>query len=253
MTIPETVRPLLDQSVQGFRGILADNLVGVYLHGSLAMGEFNSLTSDVDLLIVVRDPLDLETKKAVSALTLELAPQAPPKGLEFSIVLLRDTREFVHPTPFEFHASPFWYEALRTESVDLMARSEDPDLAAHFVITKARGMCLTGEPIDAVFGDVPDADYWSSIREDAHSILDDLAGDPVYGVLNLCRVMAFQRDGLVASKREGGRWALEHLDARFHDLIAAALEASLSGTAVPELPENELAEFAEYARARLAL
>ena len=151
MDLPEDVRHLLDRVVHGFRAILADNLVGIYLHGSLAMGEFNPLTSDVDLLVVVRDPLDLDAKQALSALTLELAPEAPPKGLELSVVRLRHTQHFVHPTPFEFHASPFWYDALRANSVDLMAASEDPDLAAHFVITKARGIRLVGPPIDCRF------------------------------------------------------------------------------------------------------
>ena len=80
MDLPEDVRPLLDRVVAGFRAILADNLVGIYLHGSLAMGEFNPLTSDVDLLVVVRDPLDLDAKRALSTLTLELAPDGTAEG-----------------------------------------------------------------------------------------------------------------------------------------------------------------------------
>ena len=253
MDLPAEVRPLLDGFVGELRALLADNLIGIYLHGSLAMGEFNPLTSDVDVLVVVRDPLGLDAKRAVVALTLKLAPLAPSKGLEFSIVLLRHTQRVAHPTPFEFHASPYWYDALRTGAVDLMAPGEDPDLAAHFVITKARGVCLTGEPIDEVFGEVPEAAYWSSISEDARSILDDLAGDPVYGILNLCRVMAYQRDRLVTSKREGGRWALEHLEPRFHDLVHSALEASQSGAPFLPVPDSDLTAFAEYARARLSL
>ena len=251
--LPAEVQPLLDRFVDGLRALLADDLVGIYLHGSLAMGEFHPRTSDVDLLVVVRDPLDLDTKRAVVALTLELAPLAPPKGLEFSIVLLRHTQRVVHPTPFEFHASPYWYDALRDDTVDLMAPSEDPDLAAHFVITRARGVCLAGEPIAEVFGNVPGDYYWASIVEDARSILDDLAGDPVYGILNLCRILAYQHYQLITSKREGGRWATEHLDPRFHDLIQRALDASESGSPFPTVPNSDLNAFAEYARARLSL
>ena len=40
---------VLDQAVDLFKEELGDNLVGIYLHGSLAMGRFNPDTSDIDL------------------------------------------------------------------------------------------------------------------------------------------------------------------------------------------------------------
>ena len=43
---------VLDQAVDLFKEELGSHLVGVYLHGSLAMGCFNPEASDVDLLVV---------------------------------------------------------------------------------------------------------------------------------------------------------------------------------------------------------
>ena len=100
---------------------------------------------------------------------------------------------------------------------------------------------------------MPDADYLSSIVADARSILDDLGDDPVYGILNLCRVMAYRQDGLVTSKREGGRWALEHLEPRFHELVNRALDASHSGAPILPTSDADLTAFAEHARVRLSL
>ncbi|MGN7761522.1 nucleotidyltransferase domain-containing protein [Paenibacillus sp. 22594] len=45
---------LLDQVVAPFKEELKGNLLGIYLHGSLAMGCFNPLKSDVDFLVVVK-------------------------------------------------------------------------------------------------------------------------------------------------------------------------------------------------------
>lgn len=251
--VPEAVQPLIDRLVTGVCAILADNLVGIYLHGSLAMGEFNPRLSDVDFLVLAYAPLDLAAKQALVSLTLDLAPDAPPKGIEYSVVLLRHTQHFLYPTPFEFHASPYWYERLKSGEVDLMAERDDPDLAAHFTITKARGVCLYGEPIADVFGDVPEAAYWSSIYGDAESILDNISADPVYGVLNLCRVLAYQRDRKITSKREGGQWGLENLDPRFHPLIRQALAASGSDAPSGFTWDNaDLMAFADYAGAHLA-
>jgi nucleotidyltransferase-like protein len=57
-TIPYPELPwVLDELVAGVRTELADNLVGVYLVGSLATGDFDR-ASDVDFLVVTRYELD---------------------------------------------------------------------------------------------------------------------------------------------------------------------------------------------------
>ena len=45
------------------KGILKENLVGVYLHGSLAMGGFKAETSDIDMIVVTEEPVSYESKK----------------------------------------------------------------------------------------------------------------------------------------------------------------------------------------------
>ena len=58
--VPNTPYPelpwVLDALVAGIRAVIADNLVGVYLVGSLATGDFD-LDSDVDFLVVTRQEL----------------------------------------------------------------------------------------------------------------------------------------------------------------------------------------------------
>lgn len=43
--------------VRQSREILGDNLTGIYLHGSAAMGGFNDWKSDIDFLVVVETEL----------------------------------------------------------------------------------------------------------------------------------------------------------------------------------------------------
>lgn len=253
MMFPEQIQPMLDRIVDGFHGILADNLVGIYLHGSLAMGGFNPHASDIDFLVVVHEPMDLTSKKAVAALALELAPLAPPKGLEFSIVLIEHTQHFIYPTPYEFHYSLYWHDAFVNSTVDWMSPKTDPDLAAHFTITRARGRCLYGEPIDAVFADVPEEHYWASILADAEDILDNVTGNPVYSILNLCRVIAYKQDKLITSKVEGGTWALTHLDPQFHVLIQQALDGYQSDEpSAIHWNEDHIRRFGAYTRGLLS-
>jgi streptomycin 3"-adenylyltransferase len=241
------VDALLFHLVDHFHSRLKENLVGCYLHGSLVMGGFNWDTSDVDFVVVVREKLDADTKKDIITFALSLEPVAPPKGLEFSVVLVEHTLHFSYPTPYELHYSPSWAERYRAGQVDYEMPREDPDLAAHFTIIRIYGVCLFGDPIPQVFGEVPSEYYWASIRADADDILNNVTANPVYSVLNLCRVLTYKYKGAVVSKLGGGGWGLQTLDSRYHKLIQRAVQEYQTPKGIV-WDKQELEDFARYAR-----
>ena len=51
-----------------------------------------------------------------------------------------------------------------------------------------------------------------------------MAGNPLYFILNACRVYAYLLDGSIFSKDEGGSWGLHTLPGEYHSVIAQALE-----------------------------
>lgn len=224
------MQDLLDEFVDDFRSLLKDELVGIYLHGSLAMNCFNPVSSDIDILVVSRNKVPIAVHKAMAATMLELTSKAPPKGFEMSVITLHELNHFKHPTPYEFHFSNSWLERYRNDEVDLSREDRvDGDLAAHLTIILARGIALYGEPIKAIFPVIPSDYYTDSILDDAKSILTDMTSNPVYSVLNLCRVKAFLDAGLITSKREGGEWALTCTTGSQKRVIEQAL-AEYAGT-----------------------
>jgi streptomycin 3"-adenylyltransferase len=250
--IPKELVPLLTKIVGSLETVLDGSLVGIYVHGSIALGSFNYSKSDVDFLVVVRRPLTLQEKRKIIDFTLEADKEAPKKGLEFSIVTEDQVKDLAYPTPFELHYSSDWRKRYENGMVDLEKSMEDADLAAHFAITKFRGICVYGEPIDEVFPDIPQEYYWRSIYEDAESVLENLGKDPVYGILNLCRVMAFKKDRLILSKKEGGEWALKNLEKRFHSLVLKALKSYASGkVGDTEYDQEELEQFTDSMKEEL--
>ena len=46
---------VIDELIEQTKGILKNNLIGIYLHGSAAMECFNPAKSDIDLIIIVKD------------------------------------------------------------------------------------------------------------------------------------------------------------------------------------------------------
>ena len=211
--------------VEGSKSILADDLVGVYLHGSAAMGCFNAKKSDVDLIVVVERDVSDEVKRAFMDMAVALNARAPEKGIEFSVVTRDVCRPFVYPTPFILHFSVAhlkWYSADPADYVKRM-NGTDIDLAAHFTVIRARGMCLYGEAIDDVFGEVDPEYYIDSIWNDVKDAGAEIATNPTYVILNLCRVLAYLENRLVLSKKEGGAWGLESLPERYRGVIQTAI------------------------------
>ena len=107
-TCPDTVRAQIDALLDALQEILGENLVGVYLHGSLAMGSFNPERSDIDLLVVTKQGMTVEIKRRIAELLLDHSLVSTPK--EISFLIEPDLRSYQHPMPFDFHYSEDWRE-----------------------------------------------------------------------------------------------------------------------------------------------
>jgi predicted nucleotidyltransferase len=203
--------------------------VGSYLHGSLAMGSFYRPKSDIDLLVVVDDPLTTDQRRAAAMTLCDHADRLPTTGdLEVSVLRRVDAHSSEAPPRFEVHYSEQWKPALRAGTVDFGADRTDLDLVAHRAVTRARGVRLTGPPIAEVFGPVAIEAVRTALLDDLDWILADehVLESPFYAVLNLCRVAALAQERgwtHVLSKDEGGEWALANLPSEHRAVVAQAL------------------------------
>lgn len=215
---------LLNKVSYEYTDILKENLVGIYVHGSIAFGCFHWDTSDIDLLVVADKAPTLEEKKKLLTVLLKLDSQCPPKGMEMSIVLRQNCKNFVYPTPFELHFSNAHKESCVTdlEKYCFEMHGVDRDLAAHITVIRKIGIRLCGKNITDVFSEVPRDDYIDSIKGDVADAVNEIDKNPVYIILNLCRVLAYITDGLVLSKEQGGKWGIEHLPETYHTIITNA-------------------------------
>lgn len=238
---------VLDRVTVLIKNEFSESLIGIYLHGSMAMGCFNPLHSDIDILVLVQQGHSKDTYKRLAKQLIHLEEELNIiKGFELSVVLQAYAVEFVYPTPFEFHYSSFHKERYLMDANYFCGGYADSDLAAHFVVTYERGIVLFGKPIKEAFTPIDIQYYVDSIKSDVDGALEEIVDKPIYYVLNLSRVLQYLREEVIASKKEAGEWALVNLPDQFKPIIAQCLKQYERGIKKQNFDERMLLNYTKY-------
>ena len=223
--------------INGFVDLLKEKLesclVGVYLHGSLAMGSYFPPKSDMDLIIMTNNRLDADLAKSLNTSIAVYAETRPTIGsIECSVITMQTARDVPEQMPYELHYSGAWHERILKDAVSYGVEQFDSDLPAHLMCVKEHGICLYGMAIDDVFGEVSWRNFLLSVMDDFNWIVEgeNICESPYYGVLNICRVLQIIVDGneKYLSKYEGAVWGMENLPDEHIPLIQKALEVYAS-------------------------
>ncbi len=228
----DEVNEVLAGLVNAFCTHIGENLNGLYLHGSLAMGCFRPWSSDIDLLAVTHAPMQREEKLSLVRVVMAVAEAGEQfHKVEFSVVTAEDALRASHPIPYVLHYSDSWHQAYKEGRAEhVITGGLDDDLAAHFMVLRQRGVALYGVPVDQAIGQVSREDYLRAVWADIAGSASNVAERPAYTVLNLCRTIMYLQTGYVGSKKEGGMWAMEVPElTQFAPLIAEALGEYTSG------------------------
>jgi hypothetical protein len=203
--------------------ILGDDLVGAYLQGSFAVGDFDE-HSDVDYVVVVEDELTAEQVAAlqvmhdrVYGLDSEWAKHL--EGSYFPRAIMRDPSQ---------RGRDLWYLDHGARS---LIRSDHCNTLLVRWVVREKGVTLVGPPPETLVHAVPVASLRAEMYETLTTWGQQILDDPApyenrfyqgFIVLNYCRMLHDLHRGCPGSKREGAEWAKSHLDPSWSDLIDRA-------------------------------
>jgi hypothetical protein len=186
-------------------GALGETVTGVILHGSLTLDDYVPGRSDVDLLVVVNDPL---TNTQLDALTQVVATQRPraPARVDLRVVTRQAATSPTLAPPMEAYI-----EITPGPGVQVERRHPgEPDLVIEFSMCRAHGRSLVGAAPAELIGEVPD--QWVVNVGDAQlAAWQAIGDDPEHAeltVLTTCRVWRFAEEGRHRTKTAAGHWAL---------------------------------------------
>ncbi len=90
---PEPIKDQVERLCIAFVKTRAENLIGIYLHGSLPMGCFNAEQSDIDLLVVIAEPMKVRHALALYRGAARTSDFDAPSVQSFAVTMHRLVRE----------------------------------------------------------------------------------------------------------------------------------------------------------------
>jgi len=184
---------------------IGETVRSVFLHGSLATGDFVPGRSDIDLLVVVDGAVG-DGEIAELETTVRSADVGDASGVDSAPNASAETASPTPAPPTELHIGRY------ASGFELTAHQQaDPDLPVELSMARADGRSLHGAGPCEVIGPVPAewvrerGRYWLTTWL---SLTDD-AQHAAHMVLTSCRIWRFAVEGVHSGKTRAAEWALD--------------------------------------------
>ena len=238
------VNAMLQALLAGAQSVLGDHFVGLYLYGSLASGDFNPQTSDIDFVVVTDTDLSDELIHDLEALhdrlwSSGLKWAAKLEGAYVPRHTLRRHDPASAPCP-TINEGRFYLD------------KQGSDWIIQRYILRKYGAVVCGPSLKSSIDPVtPDdlrravsgvlREWWSPMLENPAWIRN--RAYEAYATLTMCRALHALEHGDIVSKPIAARWAQATLDEQWNALIDRAV-------AWPQEPQpdnlNETLDFIRY-------
>jgi hypothetical protein len=216
---------VLDELVDSVRTVLGEKLIGAYLQGSFAVGDFDR-HSDVDFIIAIADQLSAEEARELQEMHGRIydLPSEWAKHLEgsyFPVEYLRQFSKTGHDQWYLDHGSRCLVMSDHCDT--LVVRSTVRDF----------GVTLYGPKPASLIDPVPVKLLQREIYDVMHNWGGEILADTErynnrfyqgFIVLSYCRMLYDLGTGRPGSKREAAEWAKATLDPSWNGLIDRAWE-----------------------------
>ena len=218
------INAVLNRLLADVQAALGDRFVGMYLHGSLASGDFDPERSDIDFVVVTASALPDTLIPVLAALHTRLIDS----GLRWATKL--EGTYFPQQALRRYTPSDALYPSLNESSFYMGGHGSDWVIQSH--ILREHGIVLAGPaPRDLIDPVTPDDlrramrallhEWWAPMLHDTARLRS--AEYQAYAVLTMCRALYTLETGAVVSKPVAARWAQAALGAQRATLIERAL------------------------------
>jgi predicted nucleotidyltransferase len=220
------VNELIEKLLLKIKSILGSKLIGLYLEGSLVLGDFDPKTSDIDLLAALSKDIDGNEYEALRKMHAAVSSEYREwddriEVCYISVDALRSaesrTSQIVNISPGEpFH---------RTES--------SKEWLMNWYLTREKSKTLFGPSPITLIAPISKEEFIQSVKDNARSWGKWVEGmknryAQSYAILSMCRALFSYKKGDQVSKKEAAEWAQRELP-EWSTLIQNAIDWKEAG------------------------
>lgn len=227
------VNEILNRLFNEVEAILQDQLLGMYLHGSLANGGFDD-ASDVDVIFITKGEISEEKFSKLLAMHTQISRTDSTWAVQLEVA-------YIPQRAFDGFDSSFRYPHLDRGNGEILHRiTPESDWAIMCHILRECGITIMGpqpkimidpvSPNDLILAVANGMPLWfSPIIANPSEI--EKRGYQSFFVLSVCRMLYTLKFGEILPKPAAAEWGKKNLDKEWHPLI----ERALVGRQHPEL------------------
>jgi predicted nucleotidyltransferase len=258
------LRPVLNAFVDEVAAALSENLVGIYLVGSIASGDFD-LDSDVDFLVVTKTELSEANMKTLQDIHTRIhnLDGYPARHLEGSYISISDLNDWAMVGKKEL----YYFDNGSTVSEQ---STHDNQWHVRWIL-RERGITLVGQKPKEILLAIPTNELINEIKaamienmqlfqneiNHPRNFFNSRFGQSFF-VLTYCRMLHTLQTGTVQSKKAGVLWARQFVDPKWIKIIEQAWnerEGVRFGVKIGQRAEDALLQetlgFMKYAIAQI--
>ena len=215
------LREVLKIFVTKIKAELAENLVGIYLVGSLASGDFD-LDSDVDFMVVIDTKLPEINIRSLQDIQIKVhdIDCYPAKHLEGSYISISDLNNWSSVGEKKL----YYFD---NGSTTFEQSIHDNKWHVRWIL-RERGITLIGQKPETILQSIPLDELFSEINTTMLRVIKEFKDEinrPLsflnsqfgqsFAVLTYCRMLHTLQSGTVRSKKAGAKWARQIVEPKW--------------------------------------
>jgi predicted nucleotidyltransferase len=217
----DDINELLELLVSGMRNVLSENLVGIYLYGSLVTGDFDRESSDIDLLAATSSDIDEREFNALLAMHDDFADKHKQWDGRIEVA-------YLSTTGLKTFRSRRNMIAVISPGESFHIKDAGSDWLINWYTVREKGIALYGPSAETLIEPISKEEYIHSVRE-YMGLWEERMQQPhsrpsqAYAILTMCRAVYAIKYGEQVSKKQAALWAQQELP-EWSTLIQNALK-----------------------------
>ena len=237
------------------RQMLGENMIGIYLFGSLVLGDFDENFSDIDLMIVLKRDINTDEFEKIKDLQKYISKKYSrfgTDGIEMIFVSTETIKKYLIKETFLTAVAPG--NPLET----IVCKTE---CLIYFYIVRNYGKTILGTPKEEVFPIISETDFVNMSNKVAlenipywEEACKKTLHEQFYSVITLCRAFYIKENKTYPSKLEAKNWTKNKYP-DFKDIIEYAWNQrgkwKETDNPTDDHKYQEIIEFFEFAKNEL--